>query len=332
MATLLAYFSVVIIWATTPLAIQWSSDSISSIAAAVARVALALMLALFVNALLRRQLFIQAQQWRIYLAASIGIFPNMPVVYWAAQFIPSGLVAVIFSLSPFVTGLMTLVLLKENPFSAKRLLALTIAFIGLLIIFYHQIQFDHHSALGIAGILLSCFLFSFSSVWVKKLTAQYPAARTDAFNQATGSLLFALPGLLLCWFLLDGRLPQEPSTKSVSAIVYLAVMGSLVGAALFFYILQRLSATVVSLVTLMTPVLAILIGKIIENEDLSFHTQIGIGLVLVALLLYTPWRLSAINDCIAVWAERSLHKRELSDREDPIAAIQNSKDDFIRYK
>lgn len=332
MATLLAYFSVVIIWATTPLTIQWSSDSLSAFAAAAARTALALALAFIINAILRRQLFTQSQQWKIYLAASIGIFPNMPVVYWAAQFIPSGLVAVIFSLLPFVTGLMTLLLLKENPFSMKRLLALLLAFIGLLIIFYHQIQFDQQSAWGIGGILLSCFLFSFSSVLVKKLTVQYPAARTDAFNQATGSLLFSLPGLLLCWLLLDGELPQEISTKSASAIVYLAVMGSLVGSALFFYILQRLSATAVSLITLMTPVLAILIGKLIENEDLSAHTQMGIGLVLIALLLYTPWSFPAIRNRVAVWVEKALGTPGLSEREDPDSVIQNSKDDFIRYK
>lgn len=332
MATFFAYFSVVLIWATTPLAIQWSSDSLSAIAAVVARMGIALALALIINAFLRRQLFTQPHQWKIYLAASIGIFPNMPVVYWAAQFIPSGLVAVIFSLSPFATGLMTFLLLKENPFSLKRVLALVIAFMGLTVIFYHQMQFDKQSVFGMAGILLSCFLFSFSSVWVKKLTVQYPEARADAFNQAVGSLLFSLPGLLLAWWLWDGELPQQVTSKSVGSVVYLAVMGSLVGAALFFYILQRLSATVVSLITLMTPVLAILIGKWVANEELAFHTEVGIGIVLIALLLYMPWSWAAISHQLALWGQRSLVTRELDTRENPQAALQDAKDAFIRHK
>lgn len=332
MATFFAYFSVVLIWATTPLAIQWSSDSLSAIAAVVARMGIALALALVINAFLRRQLFTQPQQWKIYLAASIGIFPNMPVVYWAAQFIPSGLVAVIFSLSPFATGLMTFLLLKENPFSLKRVAALVIASMGLAIIFYHQMQFDKQSVFGIAGILLSCFMFSFSSVWVKKLSAQYPEARTDAFNQAVGSLLFSLPGLLIAWVLLDGDLPEAVSTVSATSVLYLAVMGSLVGAALFFYILQRLSATVVSLITLMTPVLAILIGKWAANEELAFHTEVGIGIVLVALLMYMPWSRAAISNQLSLWGQRILSARELDVRENPEAALQDAKDDFIRYK
>jgi len=332
MATFFAYLSVVLIWATTPLAIQSSSDSLSAIAAVVARMGIALGVALIVNALLCRKLFTHPQQWKIYAAASLGIFPNMPVVYWAAQFIPSGLVAVIFSLSPFVTGLMTLWLLKENPFSVKRILALIIAFMGLAIIFYHHMQFDDHSVYGIAGILLSSFLFSFSSVLVKKLHAHYPDAGVDSFNQAVGSLLFALPGLLLVWVLFDGTLPEVVSTVSAVSIVYLAIMGSLVGAALFFYILQRLSATVVSLITLITPLMAILIGKWLVNEELSFYTQLGIGIVLIALLLYTPWSLVALSNVFAAWGMRLLRAPALSDTEHAEQGLQNVKDEFIRYK
>jgi drug/metabolite transporter (DMT)-like permease len=90
--------------------------------------------------------------------------------------------------------LMTWVLLKHNPFTVRRVIALLLALFGLVVIFHHQIQFSLKSAYGIAGILLSCFLFGFSSVLVKKINV-----KVDAFNQAIGTLLFALPGLLLMW-------------------------------------------------------------------------------------------------------------------------------------
>ncbi|RYZ97393.1 MAG: hypothetical protein EOO68_15390 [Moraxellaceae bacterium] len=121
MAVLLAYISVVLIWATTPLAIQWSSDGIGFVAAVLLRMSVALAIGLILNAVLRRRLFFRPRVWQIYVAGAIGIFPNMPVVYWSAQYIPSGLIAVIFALSPFITGLMTFILLKENPFTLKML-------------------------------------------------------------------------------------------------------------------------------------------------------------------------------------------------------------------
>jgi drug/metabolite transporter (DMT)-like permease len=314
MAVLLAYFSVVLIWATTPLTIQWSSDSLSFIAAVLLRMSVALALGLVINLVFRRKLFAEAKVWQVYAAGAIGIFPNMPVVYWSAQFIPSGLVAVVFAMSPFVMGLMTLVLLKHNPFTVRRVIALLLALFGLVIIFHHQIQFSLKSAYGIAGILLSCFLFGFSSVLVKKLNV-----KVDSFNQAIGTLLFALPGLLLMWWYLDGHIPTSISMKSLAAVGYLSVFGSLLGAALFFYVLAKMSPTAVSLITFMTPVLALMLGAWVADETLSLQLWLGAGLVVVALLLYLD--LSAENVFFV-----SLRKNVW--REDPLLKLKCEFDKF----
>lgn len=283
MVVLIAYLMVVLIWATTPLTIQWSSDSLSFIAAVLLRMSFALSLGLIINTLLGRKLFAHPQVWRVYAAGAIGIFPNMPVVYWSAQYIPSGMVAVVFAMSPFVTGLMTLVLLKQNPFTVKRIFALAMALVGLQVIFYHQFQFDMRAVYGIVGILLSCFLFSFSSVLVKKMDT---GIGVDAFNQALGTVLFALPGLLISWWYLDGHIPSNISTKSLASVGYLSVFGSLIGAALFFYVLARMSASAVSLITFMTPILALIWGAWAGKETLSWQLWLGAALVILALLLY----------------------------------------------
>lgn len=289
MTILLAYFSVILIWATTPLAIQWSSDSLSFIAAASLRMSLALVLGLLANVLLRRSLFSTPYVWRTYAAGAIGIFPNMPVVYWSAQYIPSGLVAVIFAMSPFVTGIMTIILLKQNPFSMRRVFALVVALCGLIIIFYHQLQINIHAVFGMAGVLLSCFLFSFSSVLVKKVSLQ-----VDAFNQMLGSLLFSLPGLLICWWLLDGCVPAMISTKSLAAIGYLAILGSLLGITLFFYVLANMTPTAVSMITFITPIIALMLGAGFANEALNWQVWAGAILVIVALLFYLDLPISEL--------------------------------------
>lgn len=315
MAVLFAYILVVLIWATTPLAIQWSSGSVHFAAAVILRMGLALALALAINTLMRRSLFAHAGAWKVYLAASLGIFPNMPLVYWSAQYIPSGLVAVIFAMSPFVTGVMTLLILRENPFNRRRLLALCIAFGGLLIIFHHQWRMDLYAAYGIAGILGSTLLFSLSSVWLKSLNTSVPA-----FDQATGSLLFAMPGLVLAWWILDGSIPTGISDKSATAIVYLAVMGSLLGFTLFFFVLKKLSPSAVSLVTLITPVLALIIGVSVAGEQLTLSTLVGAALVLLALLFYIDWSFGH-------WFERSLRRGRSN-----AVTLTDIKEQFIQYK
>jgi len=236
------------------------------------------------------------------------------VVYWSAQFIPSGLVAVVFAMSPFVMGLMTLVLLKHNPFTVRRVIALLLALFGLVVIFHHQIHFSLKSAYGIAGILLSCFLFGFSSVLVKKLNV-----KVDAFNQAIGTLLFALPGLLLMWWYVDGHIPTTISIKSLAAVGYLSVFGSLVGAALFFYVLARMSPTAVSLITFMTPVLALILGAGVADETLSLQLWLGAGLVVLALLLYLDL---SVKNAFFVSLRKNIW------REDPLLLIKSEIEKF----
>jgi len=290
----LAYFTVVLIWATTPLAIQWSSHGLSFSAAAVSRMTLAAVIAVIIDLLFRRQLLSHLKNWKLFLAASLGIFPNMPLVYWSAQFIPSGLIAVIFALSPLATGLMSWWLLKDNPFTLRRVISLVIAVLGLALIFYEQWQLELKAVWGILGILVSSFLFCFSSVLVKKLTqTQKPP---DAFSQATGALVFSLPGLWLVWWLQDGQIPNHlPPMEAWVSILYLTLIGSLIGAALFFFILQRLAPSIVALITLMTPMLALCLGNLVANEKLSFEAKVGVCLVLLGLACYINWSLSGVK-------------------------------------
>lgn len=314
MAVLCAYLSVVLLWATTPLAVQWSSAGVGFAMAVVLRMALALALALCVSAIFRRSLFSHAGAWKVYLAASIGIFPNMPLVYWSAQFIPSGLIALIFAMSPFITGLMSLIILRENPFNLRRMLALLLALGGLVVIFHDQLQIDIQAAYGMLGMVGSSILFSTSSVWLKSLKSDVPA-----FDQATGSLLLSMPGLLLvCWLSGDG-LPVEISIKSAAAIVYLAVGGSLLGFTLFFYVLKKLSPSAVSLITLMTPVLAMMIGVLVADEHITIAMMIGGSLVLLALVVYVDWSFGH-------WFEKALRRPSIE------GSSLELKEQVIRYK
>jgi len=280
MPVLIAYTLVVLIWGTTPLAIIWSNGAGHFMVAVLWRMLLALLVALLVNGLLGRRLFDRPGAGKVYLIASLGIFPNMPLVYYSAQFIPSGLIAVIFSLSPFVTGVLSLFILKDNPFNRPRLCALALAVLGLAIIFRSQLAMDSGAAIGIVGILGSCLLFSTSSVLLKaQLTG------VDAFNQTTGSLLFAMPGLLAFWWLAGAPAPII-ATQAVAAIIYLALFGSLLGFTLFFFVLSRLSPSVVSLITLITPLLALTGGALLAGERLSAEALSGTLLVLLALVVY----------------------------------------------
>ncbi|MDO3385296.1 DMT family transporter [Gilvimarinus sp. SDUM040013] len=286
MQTSIAYLFVVLIWSTTPLAIQWSNGSGSFMAAVTMRMSIALLVAMLINVSLGRALFDRPGVWKVYLAASLGIFPGMPLVYWSAQFIPSGAMAIVFAFSPFVTGFFSWWLLGETAFTARRLAALIAAVAGLALVFSGQLSVAPNSWPGVVGMLAACTIFSASSVWLKRLNTP-----VDAFNQTVGALLFALPGLLLLWALIGGQ--WHYSIKSFSAIVYLSLGGSLLGFTLFFFVLARMKATAVSLITLIAPVLSLLLGVLVAQEELPASSIVGAGVIIGALIIYLDlwfWR------------------------------------------
>lgn len=158
----------------------------------------------------------------------------------------------------------------------------------------NQMALGYYAVLGMSAVLLSVVLHSISSVWIKSLKPEIPALMITS-----GGLLFSLPLFMLTYIVLDEPLPVEMPVRSLLSIVYLGVMGSVVGFAGYYYVLVNLSASTVALITLMTPVLALWIGVLFNSEVIDISVWAGTVFVLLGLvmhqwgglLLRTLWRL-----------------------------------------
>jgi len=102
----------------------------------------------------------------------------------------------------------------------------------------------------------------------------------------TGGLCFSVPPLFLAWLMFDGQAPLPISFEGGIAILYLGVAGSLIGFFLYYFLLHRLSAYVVSTVGMASPVFALAIGQFFAGESLGLSLIIGAGMVLLGLALY----------------------------------------------
>jgi hypothetical protein len=74
--------------------------------------------------------------------------------------------------------------------------------------------------------------------------------------------------------------------KSLLALTYTVVMASLIAMFCYFKLVQNLKATTLSLTTVMTPMLAILIGAYLNHEQLSAQVFVGASIILLGLCLY----------------------------------------------
>ncbi len=278
----LAYIFIILLWATTPLAIKWSAEGSGFIFGVAARMSIGLLCILCMLLLSRQPLPWHSKARQTYFAIAVQIYGAMMAVYWGAQFIPSGWISIIFGLSPFITALLTALWLGERSLTWDKLLAYLLGVGGLTLIFNTAVQMSFQSVLGISSVLLAVFLQALSAVWVKRLQAKLPA-----LTQVTGGLIFATPLYLITWWFIDGNIPTTLPVYSLLSILYLGLIATPIGFALYYYVLTHLAATRVALITLVSPVLALFLGYYLNGEVLTIKIIAGTGLILCALLIHS---------------------------------------------
>jgi len=273
-----ATIAIVLIWASTPLAIKWSGEGAGVLFALASRMALGTVLALVLVWVLRHGIPMDRKARHSYVAGGLGLYLAMTCVYWGAQFIPSGLVSVVFGLNPLITSVILALWLGERSLSARHLLGLALGILGLAMVFETGIELGEFAWAGILAVLAATSFQAGSAVWVRHIAAGVPASSITA-----GSLLVALPFYLGTWWLVDGSWPADVPFYSGASIVYLALVGSVIGFMLYFYALQHLGAARISLVTLITPVLSLLLGQWLNGETSSPQQWFGTALILTGL-------------------------------------------------
>ncbi|MEH6473053.1 MAG: DMT family transporter [Halopseudomonas sp.] len=277
-----AYMTVIFIWSTTPLAIVWSSESVSPVMAAMSRMLIAALVGHLLLKLLRIPLPLHRTALRGYLYATIGVYGAMFSTYLAASHLPSGLISLIFGLSPMVAGLLSQLWLREQGFTPLRWFALLVSIAGLGLVMSDALVIPSGAYPSVLLMLLAVLLFCISGVLVKGVTRD-----THPLAQTVGALWCSFPLYLLSWLLIDGQLPTlEGSTRSLWAIGYLALFGSLLGFVSYFFILKRMSASTVALITLITPVIALALGNLLNDEPLTLRLIQGSGLICIGLAIY----------------------------------------------
>lgn len=289
-----AYLALVIIWSTTPLAVKWSAEGPGFLFGVLGRMGLGTLLCLILVWALRMEFPWHRAARRAYYAGALGAYGAMLLIYWASQYVPSGLISVLFGLSPLVTALLARPLLNERGLTVAHVTGMLIALTGLTVIFAASLTIGPHMAAGLAALLVSVVLQSLSLVLLKRHAGPLPSLSITA-----GALVIATPLFFLTWLVFDHQAPVALPTRALASIIYLGVIGSVIGFTLFFYVIKHVSAHSSALITLMTPVLALLLGAAINHEHVGLRIWAGTALVLSGLAVHQwggwfvrlrPWR------------------------------------------
>ncbi|HEY0553134.1 MAG TPA: DMT family transporter [Thermoanaerobaculia bacterium] len=285
-----ALAALILIWGTTWAVIRVGLRGVPPLTGVALRFALASAVLLALVPVFGVKLGRDPYEKRVWWANSFLSF-TIPysVLYWAEQWLPSGLAAVIFATTPLLTALAAHFVLPAERLTARAVGGVLLGFGGIAVIFSQ----DFHAlggtqvALAAAVMLIAPLCAALSNVVVKRWGGGVPPLSITAVPMGITALIMAP----LAWFVESGR-PVHFDTTAVLAIVYLAIIGSAVPFTLFFWLLRRQSATSMAMVNYATPILAVALGTFFLSEPFTVRLVVGSALVLVgvAVALWKPRR------------------------------------------
>jgi drug/metabolite transporter (DMT)-like permease len=273
---LLAYIALCLIWGSTWLAIRICVQDVPPFLAAALRFFLAAA-ALFIWVRFRKPRWPRSpQQWNAILLLGFTVI-TIPygLLFWAEQYVPSSLSAILFSAVPLVVALLTPLML-HRPVPRQAVRAMLIAFAGLLILLGSTLDLGSRAFWAGIAVLISMTCGAWSAVYAKLRLQQVDPVISTALQLLIGSI-----GLFWATWALEPHRHAVWTRSAVLALVFLASLGSAVAFALYYWLLQHMQPYQLSSINLVIPIVALLEGSLLGHEPVPL-AMIAAMLVVLA--------------------------------------------------
>lgn len=280
----LGYVLLCLIWGSTWLGIKTGLDAgMPPLLGAALRFAVATVLLLPFAWFTARAAFRDRVAWRLAVMLGVCSFGfGYGCTYIGGAYVPSGLGSLTFGMFPFWVAVLAHFLLADR-LTAGKLLAIAIGLGGVALLYSGSLaELGPESAYGVAIITLSVVIQGFAQIYIKRDGRDVPAAFLSGVSMGFGSAVLALlAGVRGEW-----SQPFPWTAPVLGSIAYLAVFGSVVTFLIYYQLLKKLSATLMAMIALITPPIAVILGLTFKNERLGAITLSGGAVVLAGVFLF----------------------------------------------
>ena len=273
----------ILIWGTTWAAIRIGLQGIPPFLGISLRFAIASLVLFLVAWITGVRLRGGRLEWSLWAVNGLLAFTtSYGVVYWSEQWIPSGLAAVLFATYPLFVAVLAHLLLPGERLRLRSSLGLLLGFFGLMIIYSEDLSAlaGKEARLAAVVFLISPAVSAVANVAVKRWgRSMHPLSLTAVPMGFTAIVMGGLAALF------ERTEVVVFDRVSIAALIYLALCGTSITFFVFFWLLQRLPATRLSLITYGVPVVAVVVGTLFMKEPLTVRITAGAVLVLLGVLL-----------------------------------------------
>jgi drug/metabolite transporter (DMT)-like permease len=278
----LAFLAIYVIWGSTYLAIRYAVETIPPLYAAGFR-------HLFAGAILLGWALAKGIRptWaQMRASAVIGLLfflGGHGSLHWAERFVPSGLAALLIAVEPIFVFLLSSAAARTWKLNGMLVTGILMGLIGVGILVGSTVEAGHQLLTGAIMILVGAFSWSLGIIYSRRSHLSGNPLLLSALSLLAGALMLLLTATLVGEA--RGFSLAEVSTKSLLALCYLIVFGSIIAFSSYSWLLEHYSPTLVSTHTYVNPVVAVLLGWAYGGEVLTMRVGIAAALVVLAVVL-----------------------------------------------
>lgn len=278
------YLLTVLIWGTTWIAIKFQLGTVPAPVSIAYRFWLAAAILLLVLLAMRKPMWPPRKAWRYLLAQGLALFCcNFLCFYYASQWVPSGLVAVVFSTAPIwnaLNGRLFLGRVIRPQVMAGALLGLA----GIALLFLPQMAGHWRDGGMLAGLglaLLGTLFFSTGNLLSSRMQALgLTPWMTNCWAMLIGASILTVGALAL-----GMPFTFEAGPRYTMALLYLAIPGSVIAFTAYLLLVGRIGPDRAAYSTVLFPIVALTVSTVFEGYHWNAAALGGLALVLAGNLL-----------------------------------------------
>ncbi|WP_396143117.1 DMT family transporter [Flavobacterium sp.] len=275
----LALFCVAFFWGTTFLGIRIGIETIPPFLLAGIRNLISGFIIFFYLLFQRKLEPVNPRQFlRAFILAIMMIVLANGLTTYSEKYITSGLASLISTLSPFFVLILNLILGNEK-LSIKTTLGILLGMFGIFLIYQNSLSdlLNPEYRQGVFAILIAVLMWAIGTIITKKGSEN---SLTMLMNVSVQMIIAGIILTVIQFILTPTISTDNWSLRSVLAMVYLAIFGSVVGYVAYSYLITQMSSTKVSVLSYVNVVVALFLGWLILDETITSRIIIAASLII----------------------------------------------------
>ncbi|MCV9887010.1 DMT family transporter [Metabacillus halosaccharovorans] len=218
--------------------------------------------------------------------SGVGLtFGTFSTLYWAEQYVTSGIAAVLSATGPMMIIFIQSFLLRQKA-TIHSVFGCAIGIIGVLLLVQETLSMDMSTfwLAGCVAILIGEVFYAAGTIYTRKVTEIYKEASPIALN-AVQMMYGGFLLLVVASFTEDIQISAFFHPESAGSLIYLIIAGSMIGHSLYYWLVSKTNPVFPSTWLYISPIIALALGVLLYGEHFTIFTGLGAVTIIFGIIL-----------------------------------------------